>query len=516
MSDQLKSICGICERPTTKFTRVEAGVRYCPTCYARSFKRLKCGGCGMFKRLLASKEDAQCQACFSAKPCVRCGCVGRPLGKVTPQGPVCNVCYRHFADLRPCEICGQESRVLSSLTTGEGEKKACPRCQRSSHRTCVSCRKHRPCEPTQDGKWQCRLCKEVGETHCTTCSSPMAAGNGKRCEECYWAQRCERSASQLLELLRTSRVRDAFTEFCKWLPTQGSAKRAAMKLTKHVELFEMLDGMGDEPWTGEILLKQFGPATLRRYELPVRWMQSQAGVVVDTQDKVREADARRVRHAMEGVPTGSVARALLEAYEQELSRRCAAGRLTERSKRLAFRPALALLLMEDPLGRRAPTQAALERYMAETPGQRASVSPFLKFLESSQGIELRLPTKPSGNSAVVLKSLEARIASLMAPPIDVDRIAKHWAPLALRYFHRLSAAEAKSVCLESTTRSSGGGKVLTYRGQDFWIPAHPMAHPTSGRLAYLGQNVPAAEKSKTDRQGGNGPASNSAFPWKPL
>lgn len=93
MSKQASLACGVCERPIDKAKRVEAGVSYCSTCYARSFKRLLCGGCGMFKRLLASQDDARCQACVAAMPCIRCRNVGRPLGKRTPQGPVCKSCY---------------------------------------------------------------------------------------------------------------------------------------------------------------------------------------------------------------------------------------------------------------------------------------------------------------------------------------------------------------------------------------------------------------------------------------
>lgn len=474
MSKQPSLACGVCERTIDKAKRVEAGVSYCSTCYARSFKRLLCGGCGMFKRLLASQDDARCQACVAAMPCIRCRNVRRPLGKRTAQGPVCKSCYPYFAEPRSCEICREPSRRLSLLRTADGDKKACPRCHRSDHQTCTLCGKHRPCLPTPEGRLQCRLCTNVGLVTCESCSAPMPAGNGKRCRPCYWEARCKHSAAQLVELLRGPRARESFTAFAAWLPTETSAQRAALKLARHIEFFEMLDGTGDEAWTGDFLLTRFGTATLRRYELPVRWLRLSYDVKLPAEDKAREADCRRVRKAVALAPEGSVARELLEAFEHELRRRHEAGKLTELSMRLAFRPAVALLAEEDPLGTRAPTQAALERYLVATPGQRAAMSTFLGFLKATRGIELRLPPRLASNTSIGRKALEKQIAALLERPVNAERVARHWMPLALRYFHHLSAADAKAVCASSTALPRAGGTVLTFQGQEYWIPAEPM------------------------------------------
>lgn len=484
--------CGVCERPMAKATRVEAGVRYCASCYSQSFKRLLCGGCGMFKRLLASDSDSRCQACTAAMPCIRCRRTGRPIGKITAQGPVCNACYKYFVEERPCGVCSKPSRVLNVLRTADGDKMVCPRCLRVDQHTCASCRKHRPCELTPEGRWQCRLCKELGEVACGSCSAPMAAGNGKRCQACYWTERCQRTAAQLMELLRTTRARNAFGAFVTWLTTQGSPQRAAMRLSKHVEFFEMLDGASDEEWTSEFLLKHFGTAALRRYELPVRWLQSHLGVALLAEDKEREADSLRVRKVIATMPAGTVAHNLLKEFEKELKDRCDAGRLTERSMRLAFRPAVALLATEDPQGERVPGQAALERYLAETPGQRAAMSTFIGFLKSSRGVELRIPAKPGPSSATERKALERQLASLLAPSLNTVEVAKRWMLLALRYFHHLSAKDAKTVCAGSTQQLSESGMVLTYQGQEYWIPRR--INDGGGALSFVAERLHEASK----------------------
>jgi len=247
-----------------------------------------------------------------------------------------------------------------------------------------------------------------------------------------------------------------------------------MGMPRHVRFFELLDATGDEPWTGEFLIKRFGPATLRSFELPVRWLQSQLGVALPAENKAREADSRRVSKAVSTMPRGTVARDLLEAFQKELERRRDSGKLTERSMRLAIRPAVSLLEVEDPQGSRAPGQSALDRYLAEVPGQRAAVSTFLGFLKSYLSLELRLSAKLAASSALARKALEKQISALMAQPVDAAQVAKHWAPLALRYFHQLSSTEAKTICKEATRQPSSGGTVLTHCGQEYWIPAEPM------------------------------------------
>lgn len=458
----------------TKAKRVEGGVRYCSTCYARSFKRLMCGGCGMFKKLLASQKESICQQCTASKPCIRCQRTGRPVGKLTAQGPVCNACYKYFVEPSPCEVCGRSSRRLSRMCTADGNKLACPHCLRMNNRSCATCRKHRQCEQTSEGKWQCQACRELGEVICGSCALPMPAGAGQRCEACYWSARCQHISSQLLELLRTKRVRNAFVEFAEWLPKQGSAQRAALKLTKHVQFFELLDALGDEAWTGELLLKSFGTATLRKYELPVRWLKFQAGVVLNAQDKANEADSRRVRKSIVAVPEDTVARKLLDAFKKVLDIRRDSGKLTERSIRLAFQPAIALLEVEDPSWMRAPTQAALDRYLAQKPGQRAAISTFIGFLKSNSRIELLLPAKSVGSNAVTRKKLEKQMALLMSPSIDAARIERNWIPLALRYFHYLSLRDARTIFADAEQKSHAGGLVLSYKGQVYWIPSKPM------------------------------------------
>lgn len=464
-------ICDCCEAPMEKAHRLHAGKRYCQRCYCREFKRLMCSGCGMFKRLLRSEARPLCQACVAAQPCVRCRRVGQPIGAMTEFGPACASCRVYFLEPRPCELCGMSSQRLSRVRTEEGEKQACTRCATQHHRSCVECRRRRLCEPGADGKWRCRPCIKSGVVPCATCSQPMPVGFGKRCEACYWRDRSQRNARQLVELISRAPVRDAFLAFAEWLTEENQGlQRRARRLREHANFFVALDQLEDEPWTGEFLLKHFGAAALRRYELPVRWLERRHGIQLSAEEKLRQADLRRVREAVSQLPPNTVARTAVEDFAGELIKRHSAGELSARSARLALRPAIALLNVEDPSGSRLPGQATLDRYLGQVPGQRAAVSTFLGFLKVSRGLHLRLPPIRSASSPAARKALERQIAEFVLESGQSGEVNKRWIPLALRYFHYLSGAESKAVMSAATPVHGAGGLELHFEGRVYWVP----------------------------------------------
>lgn len=470
-----EDLCGCCGDPMEKAHRVHAGVKYCQRCYCREFKRLLCGGCGMFKRLLRSEGNPRCQGCIASQPCVRCRRAGLPVGVMTEFGPACNSCRTYFLEHRPCELCGTPTQRLTRMVTDEGEKQACPRCATADHRTCACCRRHRPCEAGTDGKWRCRPCIDTGQVPCETCAQPMPAGRGKRCEACYFRDRAARSAGQLVELMSRPRVREAFLAFTAWLVLDDRGlQRRVSRLRQHADFFVELDRLDDEQWSGEFLLRHLGTATLRRFELPVKWLELQGAVTLSEEDKQREADLRRVKQAATRLPPNTVARQVVEGFAEELLKRHAAGELSVRSARLALRPAISLLEVEDPAGGRLPRQAALERYLDEVPGQRAAVSTFLGFLRASHGVDLRLPPKRSATSPAARKALEQQVAALVRDPQRREGLDKRWVPLALRYFHRLSATEAKVIHSAAVTVDARDGLELQFDGRVYWVPKQPM------------------------------------------
>ncbi|MCF8205849.1 MAG: hypothetical protein K9J82_12270 [Methylotenera sp.] len=308
----------------------------------------------------------------------------------------------------------------------------------------------------------------------------MPAGFGKRCSGCYWRERGERNAGQLVELLSTPRVRDAFLEFAAWLlGDEKGVERRTRRLPEHVQFFVALDRSGDEPWTGEFLLKNFTTSELRRLELPVKWLQTRSGSALSVGAKSDAADLRRVREAVDRLPHGTRAREVADAFASELITRHAAGELSAKSARMALRPAVSLLEEEDPDGSRLPAQAALESYLGKVPGQRAAMSTFLGFLRAKHNLDLRLPPKQSSSAA--RKTLEKQVAAMVQDQRPAAEVDKRWLLLALRYFHHLSAVDAKAIHATATRVDTVDGVELRLEKSVYWMPRRP-GFPLTSRL----------------------------------
>lgn len=112
---------------------------------------------------------------------------------------------------------------------------------------------------------------------------------------------------------------------------------------------------------------------------------------------------------------------------------------------------------------------------------RTAVSTFRGFLKANWGIELRLPKirRELCRRSQGVGKADRRLNE--PPPFNADRTAKDWVPLALRYFHHLSAADAKTVCAGSSAQPRAEGTVLSFQGQESWIPAEPMTLGLSHR-----------------------------------
>jgi hypothetical protein len=300
----------------------------------------------------------------------------------------------------------------------------------------------------------------------------MPAGFGKRCSSCYWRERGDRSSRQLVERMSTPRVREAFLAFAAWLLEDDKGiERRTRRLPEHSQFFAVLDRLGDESWTDEFLLKNFTTASLRRFELPVKWLEACNGRALSEENKRDAADLRRVREAVDQVPAGTIARRVADAFARQLIDRHAAGKLSAKSARMAMRPAVSLLEEEDPEGRRLPRQATLEAYLDKVPGQRAAVSTFLGFLRAKYEMNLSLPPKPTSFAA--RKALEKQITAMVQDQRPAAEVDTRWILRALRYFHQLSASDAKVIHATAARFDTVDGIELRLENSVYWMPRRP-------------------------------------------
>lgn len=462
--------CDECGRFVSKFSRVENGRHYCSTCYARCFKQRPCPGCGTPSRLLASDPVAQCRKCVAARPCIRCHRSGRALGLMLPQGPVCNSCYVYFREPHRCSICSQ--LVRKYLRSGPDQSVVCLKCAGNDNKTCCVCRLHRPCTARSDGTWICRKCESEPYTICQGCQASVEPGRNGRCETCYWQRRCKQKGKQLAELFRLEPVRQAFSSYVDWALEHTDAKRLCLALARHVEFFATLDQHSNAIWAEAFVLRVFGTDRLRKFELPMRWLQEQHALVLTPEAKQATAEIQTSRKLLQRLPVGSIASAVLQAFFDELHARVEADKIKPRTMRMALRPAVSLLLSASHEGAAMPDQAALNDMLRNAPGQRAAVSTFLGFLKVRYSVELVAQKSASRRQTQIRKKLGAQLAEIASSPRRDAKVKLQWDVTALRYFHRLSKYQACEVVKTARRAELPNGDELRVGEAVFWIP-HP-------------------------------------------
>lgn len=473
--------CDECGRIISKAHRVEAGRKYCTTCYARCFRRRLCSGCGMFSRLLVSANDPKCRKCVASAPCIRCARAGRALGMITEAGPVCNSCYPYFREPATCTQCNQVTQQPMHIESDEGRKLVCQRCATAHHRTCSLCRRHRLCKDRPDGTRVCSKCDELGTTKCETCASPMAAGRGSRCEDCYWKARGEAVAAQLCELLSSTRAREAFQSYVTWAMAEIHLPRLVRALPRHVQFFELLDQQAKkEPWSAPLMLRLFGTAGLRKFELPVRWMQDSGALEINAQEKEAAAELGRSQALVATAPPETLARRLLDEFYTDIHSKVRAGKTKPKSMRLSLRPAVSLLERADAGWQHMPDQSAVNALLEATPGQRAALSAFLGFLKSKHGIELSTSQVAGHRRTKPRDALGKQLAALAKEQPRPSDFESRWLHTALAYFHERSRAQAKSLLKQGALEEMDTGYELVVEGEKYWLPKPPGA-PTSAQ-----------------------------------
>jgi len=469
-SEKRQRECDECGRLVSTFSRIESSRHYCSTCYARCFKKKDCPECGISSRLLASDPASQCRKCVAARPCIRCHRHGRALGLILPQGPVCNSCYVYFREPQRCSTCSK--LVRSYLRSKPDRLVVCIQCAGTDKKTCGVCRRHRSCIARNDGTWVCRKCESEPFTFCPVCQAPVEPGRNGHCEACYWKGRCEVNGRQLTELFSCEPVRQAFVSYVHWAVAHTDAKRLCSALVRHAEFFTTLDKHPESPWGEAFLLRVFGTRRMRKYELPMRWLQDQHALLVTPEAKRANAAIQTSRKLVQSLPTGSLAETVLQAFFDELYVRVDAGKIKPWSMRMALSPAVSLLLAASPEGAALPNQAVLNQMLRRSPGQRDASSTFLGFLKTRYAIELTTRKIASHRVADSRKKLGAQLCEIANSSQRDSQIRMQWDVTALRYFHRLSKRQAQEVIKAAKRALLPGGDELDMEGQVFWIP-HP-------------------------------------------
>lgn len=466
----LKQQCDECGRAMLKAHRIQSGRRFCGTCYQRVFESRQCPKCGVLGRLPKSDPNALCRQCVKDAPCARCGKSEYKIGKITLFGPVCNSCSVYF---RPPRL------PALPVVGGEAQQSAASRDTVSDRGTCQDCRRHRSLSVSAEGRKLCLVCLRDGRIPCPCCGTDMPAGRGNSCENCYWKDTYLKRLRLDEAGLSSSQFVQLFHRFGMWLVEQVPAQKAALTIHGYFPFFyEMEKRWGKVPSYAQLLI-HFTAEGLRRMRLPMRWLSETLQVVVDAQEREDASDLRRIAVTVASLPAGTPAAQALTAYNAELQSRVAAGRVSIRTVRLALRPAASLLATCETSGFQLPTQDALDSYLLNAPGQKASVFGFVSFMNSHHAANLAVRVDEQKTRSMRRKQLEAEMVKLLDDGRRDDAFETEWISISLAYFHGLPRRVGKNSKRISLSTDADGNFSVQLNGITYFVP-HWDFRPGSG------------------------------------
>lgn len=468
MTDKGTHACDECGREEINVHRVYKGHRYCVTCYARVFKPSLCPKCGNLARLPRTIPGAICRRCETSRPCIRCGKRDYKTGRVTNYGPVCSACAIYFSEPVPCDICGKFSQRLRRIHRLGDIQRLCPKCARADLGACSACRRHRQLHQDSDGRNLCKRCLEMGEVLCTSCGMPMPAGRGKVCEPCYWAGTC-RKRIRIDQCIFTSiEMSKEFGHFGEWLIGRVGSQKAALTIHRYLSFFDEIQ----RQWPGipgyADLLEHFGAERLRRVRLPMRWLLETKDIVPDPEIRERDSEHRRIKSILSSIPHNSPGGRALNAYGKVLLARISSGEISPRSVRLALKPASMLLGNSNPTGKILPSQSDMDKYLLGSPGQKASLTGFVRFLNVEYGLDLIVRVDEKAALEFRRKKLEKEIIRMASHPEEGDVHVSRWIKLGLEYFHGVKFSNRS--LLAATIVNDGKGYAVSLSRTVYWIP----------------------------------------------
>lgn len=461
--------CDKCGRAMSKAKKVHRGMKYCETCYARLFKRALCSACGNYARLPKFRPLDVCRKCELQAPCVRCKRIGRPVGKLTAEGPACASCAPYFREPRPCEHCSRLSTTLVRMSVEGQQLKCCPAC-RSRLRTssCSACRRPRAIVTSQ-GPALCKKCFVIGDVPCPVCSISMPAGRGNACEACAWEKSLNKRVTQATESIADLRERTAVVDFASWLRDRRGAQFASLNLSRYLPFLHEVHTCWDRIPTYAELVEHASAEGLRRVRLVIFWMEDARQLVIDPTVREEVSERRRISKLLGLVPNGPSLQAL-EGYHQLLLTHMADGRTTLRSIRLALGAAVRLMHTTDPSGQKLPNQDAFLKHLRARPGLWASSIGFVGHLNRLFDCRINPWVDVEWISKATRALRERKLLMLYKEGEQGDAFERRWISAALAYFHQLGRVGLKAFQYRSDEENGCPGFTVRYRESDYWVP----------------------------------------------
>ena len=464
--------CDVCLRPTPRAKRIEGEVSHCGACYKLRFPSRVCASCGSRCRAPASDAVPKCRTCRDgARHCVRCGRPAPRAGRVVTEGVHCASCAYHSAPKRTCSACGWLAPRLSRLG-GAGDP-VCDRCRRAAAcSTCARCRRHRrPAGADRDDRPLCGPCL-AGVSHpCPDCNAQIPGGGRAPCASCSARRRGRFQAGVRRSALIEPWTVSLFDAFCASVLLAGTPNGAIVRQVDAAADFFVALGstfLNRSDVNAAQLRGALGAERLRRWERVVTFL---SGELRLSWGGVEEPPRRAVDGVRALGADPDPIQALKAAHGRHLDRLRSEGALSSRTVGRYGRAAEALLSFTAREKRAEPTHQDVRRLLWAKPGLRASLGPFLSWLDVERGIAVAMPHRAPRNAKAAELRLIDDFTSLMGRLEAGCPAPEHRALLAAAIARALGIPLEAVLRLRSTDFAGEGFSVLVHGDGEITLPA---------------------------------------------
>lgn len=450
---------------------------YCAGCHSIFFKLTTCSVCNRRKRIWSKMEIPVCKKCLYADaPCIRCSKTELKKYAVTEFGVVCNSCLKYFREPKQCSRCNQKKTSVANRYLESGQELICGNCYTETLPLCSKCKyRRKPLIYDFNRNPICAICALEESRHCKYCDMKIAAGTGYICRSCKYEKAFE-NRSRFGQSALSPYLANIFGSFCQWLRSTRSIQFAAENTNVYFLYFVSLDHLANSlkriP-TYEEIVAHFTVAETRKNLLVTIFLDLEGIVCVDQSIKDEYSNIDSVERYLNAFEEGSFLRTLLHGYYDVLDKKLVDNRTTIRSIRLALTPAVKLLRWCAHFGLDKPSNDLLYGFLWVTPGQQASLTGFVNFLNRQYGLCLEFPEKQN----MVLRrptesrmQLRLRFVTLLRNPFNTELYRESLIKGALNYLHGVAIPKYAWISIYSAKKNKEGNHYIRLANQLFYLP----------------------------------------------
>jgi hypothetical protein len=267
-----------------------------------------------------------------------------------------------------------------------------------------------------------------------------------------------------------------FTQFGDWLVARRGVQFAATHIQNYFQFFLELDKFSldcAEIPSYKSMVKQFTVAMTRKNLLVTIFLDEIGVISVEKSIKNDYSSLDSIERYLRKFESNSTFSKYLNHYFNLISAKLCSGKTSVRSIRLALTPAVKLLESCQYFNIDFPTNELLYAFLWVSPGQRASITGFINFLNHSYQLGLVIPERKDiiiHRHKLSHAQLKQRLILLLREPKYSASYKGKLMTVSLAYFHRVSIP--KLVCNSSIIlkKNCNGDYYVQAAGEKFYIP----------------------------------------------